>query len=143
MITRLEALHRQTFIHRDQKPDNYCIGTGDRRSTVFLIDFGLAARFVCHGRHVPYGERRAITGTVRYCSVTAHLGVAQSRRDDLEALGYILVYFARGSLPWQGLRAKSKKEKYEAILAKKLETPLSALCRGLPAEIAEFLNYAR
>lgn len=75
--------------------------------------------------------------------MTAHLGVAQSRRDDLEALGYILVYFARGSLPWQGLRAKSKKEKYEAILAKKLETPLSALCRGLPAEIAEFLDYAR
>ena len=76
MITRLESLHHQTFIHRDQKPDNYCLGLGDHRNTVYLIDFGLTARFIRHGHHIPYGERRAITGTVRYCSVTAHLGVA-------------------------------------------------------------------
>ena len=76
MLTRLETLHRQTFIHRDQKPDNYCVGVGEHHGVIHLIDFGLVTRFVHHGHHIPYGERRAITGTVRYCSITAHLGVA-------------------------------------------------------------------
>lgn len=105
MITRIEFLHLKTFMHRDQKPDNYCIGRGRRKSTVYLIDYGLSKRFMVGGTHIPYREHKALTGTARYCSINTHLGIEQSRRDDLESLGYIFVYFLKGSLPWQGIKA--------------------------------------
>jgi hypothetical protein len=61
----------------------------------------------------------------------------------LESLGYILIYFCRGSLPWQGIRAKTKKEKYDKIMEKKMTTPSEQLCRGLHPEFALYLNYIR
>lgn len=143
MLSRLESFHGKTFIHRDQKPDNYCIGLGTGRRTVYLIDYGLAKRYMAGGSHIAYRERKALTGTVRYCSVNTQLGVEQSRRDDLESLGYILVYFARGSLPWQGLRAAGKKERYQRILEKKLQTPVTTLCAGLPPAYTEYVRYCR
>lgn len=143
MVTRIEFLHLKTFMHRDQKPDNYCIGRGRRKSTVYLIDYGLSKRFMVGGNHIPYREHKALTGTARYCSINTHLGIEQSRRDDLESLGYIFVYFLKGSLPWQGLRAQTKKQKYEKILEKKLGCPIEQLCRGYPSEFAAFLHYTR
>jgi serine/threonine protein kinase len=100
MVTRLEFLHLKTFIHRNQKPDNYCIGRGRRKQTVFLIDYGLSKRYMVSNQHIPYKKHKLLTGTARYCSINTHLGIEQSRRDDLEAMGYILVYFIKGSLPW-------------------------------------------
>ena len=85
-----------------------------------------------NGQHIPYKEHKALTGTARYCSINTHLGLEQSRRDDLEALGYVLIYFLKGSLPWQGMKAKTKKIKYEQILEKKHSTTTEQLCRGLP-----------
>jgi len=73
-----------------------------------------------------------LTGTARYASVNCHLGVEQSRRDDLEAIGYMLVYFQKGSLPWQGLGGKNKAEKYNNIKEKKVQTTVDVLCKGLP-----------
>ena len=143
MVTRIEFLHLKTFMHRDQKPDNYCIGRGRRKSTVYLIDYGLSKRYMVGGNHIPYREHKALTGTARYCSINTHLGIEQSRRDDLESLGYIFVYFLKGSLPWQGLRAQTKKQKYEKILEKKLGCPIEQLCRGYPSEFAAFLHYTR
>ena len=79
----------------------------------------------------------------RYASINAHLGIEQSRRDDMESLGYVLMYFNRGSLPWQGLKAATKKQKYEKISEKKMSTPVEVLCKGFPAEFAMYLNYCR
>merc|ERR1712187_604604 len=94
-------------------------------------------------QHIAYNERSALTGTARYASINTHLGIEQSRRDDLESIGYLLVYFASGGLPWQGLKANFKKEKYEKIMAKKLSTPLEVLCQNLPEEFATYLRYCR
>eukprot|EP00703_Trepomonas_sp_PC1_P005288 JAP91318.1 Kinase, CK1 Casein kinase [Trepomonas sp. PC1] len=143
MLTRIEFLHLKTFMHRDQKPDNYCIGRGRRKQTVFLIDYGLSKRYQIQNQHIPYKEHKSLTGTARYCSINTHLGIEQSRRDDLESLGYILVYFIKGSLPWQGLKAATKKQKYEKILERKLAIPVEQLTRGHPSEFGAYLHYCK
>lgn len=74
---------------------------------------------------------------------TDHPSVEQSRRDDMESLGYVMLYFCRGSLPWQGLKAATKKQKYDRIMEKKMTTPTEVLCRGFPNEFAIYLNYTR
>ncbi|CAE7878775.1 unnamed protein product, partial [Symbiodinium microadriaticum] len=128
MINRVEYMHAKNFIHRDIKPDNFLIGLGKKANQVHIIDFGLAKKYrdPKTQQHIPYRENKALTGTARYASVNTHLGIEQSRRDDLEAVGYVLMYFNRGSLPWQGLKANSKKEKYEKIMEKKMSTPIEA-----------------
>eukprot|EP00744_Colponema_vietnamica_P001750 GILI01002863.1.p1 GENE.GILI01002863.1~~GILI01002863.1.p1 ORF type:complete len:461 (+),score=85.18 GILI01002863.1:187-1569(+) len=145
MISRVEYVHNKNFIHRDIKPDNYLIGLGKKANVVTIIDFGLAKKYrdpKTH-QHIPYRENKNLTGTARYASINAHLGIEQSRRDDLEALGYVLMYFNRGSLPWQGLKATTKREKYESILEKKMNTSIEVLCKGFPIEFATYLNYVR
>lgn len=144
-LTRLQFLHEANFIHRDVKPENFLMGLGKKADKLFLIDYGLAKKFrdPRTGLHIPNKEDRTLTGTARYASINSHLGIQQSRRDDLEALGYVLVYFLRGSLPWQSLVQASKKEHYEKILEMKVATPLEALCEGLPDEFAGFLKYCK
>lgn len=145
MIGRLEFLHLKCFIHRDIKPDNFLMGIGRHCNKLFLIDFGLAKKFRDPRTriHIPYREDKNLTGTARYASINAHLGIEQSRRDDMESLGYVMMYFNRGSLPWQGMKANNKKQKYEKISEKKMSTPIEVLCKGFPAEFAMYLNYCR
>ncbi|PSS20854.1 Casein kinase 1-like protein [Actinidia chinensis var. chinensis] len=110
---------------------------------VYIIDFGLAKRYrdSTTNRHIPYRENKNLTGTARYASCNTHLGIEQSRRDDLESLGYVLLYFLRGSLPWQGLKAATKKQKYDKICEKKLSTPIEVLCKSYPVEFASYFHY--
>nr|ANO53991.1 CKI_alpha [Limulus polyphemus] len=147
MIGRIEYVHNKNFIHRDIKPDNFLMGIGRHCNKVlFLIDFGLAKKYRDNRtrQHIPYREDKNLTGTARYASINAHLGIEQSRRDDMESLGYVLMYFNRGTLPWQGLKAATKKQKYEKISEKKMSTPVEVLCKqGFPAEFAMYLNYCR
>jgi len=145
MLARIEYIHYKNFIHRDVKPDNFLIGHGKKKSTVYAIDFGLAKRYrdPRTGLHINYKDGKSLTGTARYASINTHLGIEQSRRDDLESLAYVLVYFLKGELPWQGLKAKNMKEKYEKIMEKKISTNIEILTKGLPEELATFLNFAR
>ncbi|KAH7854269.1 hypothetical protein Vadar_011951 [Vaccinium darrowii] len=143
MITRIEYVHSKGFLHRDIKPDNFLMGLGRKANQVYIIDFGLAKRYrdSTTNRHIPYRENKNLTGTARYASCNTHLGIEQSRRDDLESLGYVLLYFLRGSLPWQGLKAATKKQKYDKICEKKLSTPIEVLCKSHPVEFASYFHY--
>ncbi len=112
---------------------------------VYIVDFGMGKSYRDPRtlQHIPYKEKKSLSGTARYMSINTHLGREQSRRDDLEALGHVFLYFLRGSLPWQGLKAASNKEKYERIGLKKQDISIAELCNGLPEEFAQYMAYAR
>ncbi len=131
MIGRVEHVHSRSFIHRDMKPENFVMGIGKYCNKLYIIDFGLAKRYrdARTRVHIAYREDKNLTGTARYASVNAHLGIEQSRRDDLESLGYVIMYFMRSNLPWQGLKAATKKQKYERISQKKLDTTVEVLTK--------------
>mmetsp|Transcript_8281 Transcript_8281/g.8151 ORF Transcript_8281/g.8151 Transcript_8281/m.8151 type:complete len:209 (-) Transcript_8281:171-797(-) len=145
IISRLEFMHEKNLIHRDVKPDNFLIGLRRNESQIYAIDFGLAKQYrdPRTNQHIPYKEGKSLTGTARYASIFTHMGIEQSRRDDLEGLGYVLMYFLRGSLPWQGLQGNNRKEKYRNIMDRKINTPVEVLCEGFPVEFVNFINYAR
>ena len=145
MVGRIEYVHSKNFIHRDVKPDNFLMGIGRHCNKVFLVDFGLAKKYRDSRtrQHIGYREDKNLTGTARYASINAHLGIEQSRRDDMESLGYVLMYFNKGSLPWQGLKAYTKKQKYEKISEKKMSTPIETLCKDFPEEFTTYINYCR
>ncbi|KAK4375377.1 hypothetical protein RND71_006054 [Anisodus tanguticus] len=145
MINRVEFVHAKSFLHRDIKPDNFLMGLGRRANQVYVIDFGLAKKYRDSSthQHIPYRENKNLTGTARYASMNTHLGIEQSRRDDLESLGFVVMYFLRGSLPWQGLKAGTKKQKYEKISEKKVSTSIETLCWGYPTEFASYFHYCR
>lgn len=141
MITRIEYMHNKGFLHRDIKPDNFTIGLGKKSHEVFVIDFGLAKKYRDSRtrQHIPFREGKQLTGTARYASIHTHMGIEQSRRDDLEGIAYTLIYLLQGTLPWQGIKAENRKERYEKILEKKITTTIETLCEGIPAEFGTFL----
>ncbi|KAM9887304.1 hypothetical protein OXX79_013749, partial [Metschnikowia pulcherrima] len=147
MLNLIEEVHRHDLIYRDIKPDNFLIGRQGfpNENKVHLIDFGMAKQYrdPRTKQHIPYREKKSLSGTARYMSINTHLGREQSRRDDLEALGHVFFYFLRGQLPWQGLKAPTNKQKYEKIGDKKRTTAAALLCEGLPRQFAEYLDSVR
>ena len=145
LVTRLEFIHSKNFLHRDIKPDNFLVGRGNKSCIIYAIDFGLAKKYKDPktGLHIPYRDGKNLTGTARYASINTHLGMEQSRRDDIEAVGYMLMYFLKGSLPWQGMVLKDPKKKYDKIKQLKYDIKLEDLCAGYPIELVKFIQYAR
>ncbi|KAF8049817.1 hypothetical protein N665_2112s0002 [Sinapis alba] len=140
MINRIEFVDQKSFLHRDIKPDNFLMGLGRRGNQVYIIDFGLAKKYRdSNNRHIPYRENKNLTGTARYASMNTHLGIEQSRRDDLESLGIC----SHVLLKRKGLKAGNKKQKYERISEKKVATSIESLCQGYPSEFASYFLYCR
>ena len=145
MITVLEYIHNKHIVHRDLKPDNFVMGLNELAKYVYLLDFGLAKKYRSSTtlKHYPLINKKKLTGTARYASINALRGYEQSRRDDLESAGYVLMYFLRGSLPWQGIPGKNKDERYKKILQKKEETSAHELCKDFPEEFEKYIDYTR
>lgn len=144
MVNDLQSLHHEKYVHRDIKPENFVIGTDGNHHTVFLIDFGLSKKYVDEkGDHISFVENKGLVGTARYTSINSHLGSEQSRRDDLESLGYVLLYFVKGFLPWQNFQAETRQEKFRKILETKVSTHVDELCHGLPGEFKKFFKHIK
>lgn len=149
MITLVERFHLNGFVHRDLKPQNfvieYCEKTYPKYPEIFLIDYGLAKSYVEPDKktHAPFSQKKALKGTVRYSSINTHLGIDQSRRDDMQSLGYILLYMLLGRLPWQNLmKDRDKKEAYHHIMILKMKTSADVLVEKLPEPIKKsMLSY--
>jgi len=136
LIDLLEYIHSKHLIHRDIKPENFLIGNTltDKRNVIHIIDLGLSKIYMDleTGKHIPFKEDKSIVGTPSYMSVNTHLGKELSRRDDVESLGYMLIYFLRGNLPWQMkyLEPRTLKGKLSKIHDMKMEMNISSLCKN-------------
>lgn len=145
MVSILQFIHHQKIIHRDIKPDNFMFGRKEvgKEKKLMIIDFGLSKAYIEHGKHIKYETDKPIMGTSRYMSLNCHNGIQQSRRDDLESIGYVFVYMLNGKLPWQGIDAADTKERNRLVAEKKRAITPEKLCRGHPREFADYLRMVK
>lgn len=143
-LKALHEIHSQGFVHRDVKPQNMCVGLKAYKDKIFFIDFGLAKKYKDkYGKHIPYRTDKSLTGTPRFTSIGCHKGYEMSRRDDIEGLMYVLIWLAKGRLPWQGQVASTKKKKHKKIMTIKENTDVKKLCNGLPSVFPNVLLHVK
>lgn len=145
ILSGIEKIHKKGIVHRDIKPDNFLIGYGKLHNRLYIIDFGLSKKFINTEtfQHEDFNQCRQFTGSFRYSSIKNHKGIEQSRRDDLESIGYMFIFFLKGKLPWQGLSGTTKKEKLRNVYEKKKNTSIDELCDGIPKEFKLYIKYCR
>ena len=146
IIDRIEYVHSKNILHRDIKPENFVVGY-ENNSIIYIIDFGISRKYRSSrtGKHLKFQILGRMFGTLRYASYNASRGVEQSRRDDLESIGYMLIYLATGVLPWKGINQKEKDKKkiYLEILLLKKYTPVETICKNLPTEFIDYIKYCK
>lgn len=144
MISRIEFVHSKNLCYVDIKPENFLIGLEGtpNENVIHLVDFGLAKLYVDvrTKKHIVYKEGVSPSGTMRYMSVNAHSAREQSRRDDMEALAYLFIYFMRGKLPWSGIKVKNEDDRFSKVGQIKKKTPPEILCKGMPEEFPNYLK---
>ncbi|CAD8073940.1 unnamed protein product [Paramecium sonneborni] len=138
-IERLQYLHMNDYIHRDIKPENFM--TGLKEDEIYLIDFGFTSKYREQGQHIERQKNENIIGTPRFCPICSHLSLSQNRASDLESLGYLAIYFLKGSLPWMHIHAETPEEKIKLIGQKKINTSIEELCSGLPKTFEDYFKY--
>ena len=144
IIDRIEYVHSKYIVHRDIKPENFLLGYKNN-STIYIIDFGISKKYRSSrtGKHIRYSKTGKLFGTIRYCTYNATRGLEQSRRDDLESIGHMLIFLAKGYLPWINIKGSDKKKTYFKILNLKKNTSPEILCKNLPNEFLEYMNYCK
>ena len=133
----IKEIHKKGIVLRYLKPGNMVIGEDKNKDFIYLIDFEISKKYLINGEHIPYRNNIDVRGNRDYISINTHNGIEISRRDDIESLGYNLIYFMKGELPWR------KERDSKSILEKKINTSLDELCKGLPEEFKVFIKYSR
>ena len=143
-LERLEYIHSKNYLHRDIKPGNFLVGNPDK-SQIYLIDFGNARKYRSSrtGKHIPFSKNSKMCGTIIFLSTNVLKGIAQTRKDELESLGLVIIYLYKGYLPWSDLKCKDIHQHLDKIKKLKLKISNEELCKDLPKEICEYMNYVK
>ncbi|KAL4502231.1 hypothetical protein ABPG72_000466 [Tetrahymena utriculariae] len=144
LITVLENVHNRSIIHRDLKPENILMGRENEAHMVYIIDYGISKIYRDNsGRHITFKDNKPFIGTTRYASIAAHQGHELGRKDDLESLGYVMIFLLKGHLPWQNLQNVTDKDKTQVVGDIKAKTKSTDLCKDLPNEFVKYLDYVK
>ena len=143
LLERMQYMHERNFIHRDIKPDNMMMGLGADSNLVHMIDFGLTRSVIDPktGRHIPFIAGKNLIGTCRYVSINSHLGFELSRRDDLISLGYVMVNFVKGGLPWENFKINKPSARYRKLGQLKAHSTNWQLYVGCPRQFQTYMEY--
>ena len=142
LISRLISIHDNNYIHRDIKPANVMIGKRHNSKILYLIDFGLSKKFrdPVTKQHTIYREKRQLIGNFEYSSLNAHLGIEQSRRDDVESLFYLMLKLYKGTLPWDICNRDSSLYNKLAFIS---DLTVEKICEDCPSQYLDMLKYIR